>query len=377
MQIGNINSINHNSFKGQIVPFSKSESNLQNKSDEFIEKSSVNPEYYQALYGINETSDLEYKEKFDEIYKKVLQNMTKSKNFLLSEIEKSLNPIDSNIIEMDIPQEFMDEKIIKMLSGSLDFKSDLEILNFIKELSGEPKKQIMQEISKCIQDNSQDISIEAKNRTSKIFRLSETQTGYDFSDIEEKSHLIEVIDEFVFQFGDDIDEDELYEDILNTCNKEGKINYKFIEDTLNIIYESNFLADFNKTFETLKRLYSKDVKNSDKVKQMLNQLNHTIFQLDDKNNDFEEFANLCFDENLKFSEERKNILLELISEVDSWIDKQIHCASDYKKFPLCMNIAKETINDYFSEFVDNKIEISNNISPAEYVNQRLGEVIVI
>ncbi|MBR2069391.1 MAG: hypothetical protein IJ877_06480 [Candidatus Gastranaerophilales bacterium] len=379
MQINSINSTSGNSFRAQVIPFQTVINNTQIKNT--TSTSAVNPEYYQALYGISDSKDSCVQAKFNEIYRCILHNMRNQEEKSITELEECVVPEASNVVEMDTSPEYMNEKLLEMLRRPLEDSISAED-DYITSIKGQPKKELVESLIECHKNNLATLPQKAQERTEKIFRLSKTPKGYEFSDIDEKNHLVELLDEMSLQFGDNVPEEDLYTAVELTRNSEGRLDFELIKASLNLIYDCGFVVDLAKVITMLSKYRSYDFENMDKINDTLNELNKTMFAVAETDS-FEEMADLCFDKNSKFDTKRKEALMELISILDNWISSQmkVQTRKDFigeaEKYKNCTIEAKRTINDYFSDYTNSEGKFNPELTPQEYIELRLSKIIVM
>ena len=310
-------------FKGEIIQFPKN-GVQKNKNT----SSPVNPDYFQSLYGIEAPSvyfsnklpnGLEYMIELDEEY-----------------LAKYLCDKNGELIPANVKLfAYFNAQFAKILTSRDEFSQD-------------------------------EIPEEAVTRTIRFFQLSKNDKGYDFTDFIKKYDIIARVVELGENAFDTEDEDSAFDEIISAAKlKTGKLDYKLINQALDMIESSSEFQSPGKVIELLKYYYSLDTDNKDAIYKQAYKLNQTYFAIGKDDEVFENVMDLCFDNNSKFDPQRADILLKAIEVIEKWIDRKMYSKEFDKRGPELMeryvSAAIGLLTDYFDFIQDKRGRLLNDI----------------
>ena len=400
MKINSINSIqalkNNTTFKGDVVEFKPS---TQYSGKQIC---IVNPEYYQSLYGLkrpsyktsvqlksgeripleidydtitdylsdkNGSPDSKLVMKFISLYKLTLQDMT-DKNKQAELLYKEGLMEHPKVLDFNTSPEILENALLNELkesSGENGFEFSKSILS---QISGHHKKELSAKLLENTEEEKEFIPSDAYIRTIKLFELSKTPDGYNFSDIEKKNDFINAIDAIIAGYGIE-DEDNLYSQFLNNAkNGKGKINWDWAIDTTKVVRSLAFFEPLDYVFSQINHFCSKDINNKDAIINTMIQINkNSNYGMDAKSTDFETVMELCFDKNNKFSQKRVDLLFEKFNEADEWVETQIDLNSnDFERYKTILSYSANMLASYFDAITDKKGNLDGSkISFKDYI----------
>jgi hypothetical protein len=389
--------LKHNTtFKGSVIDFRTGAAVKE-------EHSPVIPEYYQNLYGIEKPSyktsvllksgeriplimdnstireclsdkdgcpDSKLVKKFISLYQETLQNMTdqNEKEAQLFREEKQENP---NIIDFDTSQEQLESALLNELQQSSTESGYEFSKNILSQISGRHKKELSAKLLESIEEEKEFLPSDAYKRTKKLFELSKTPDGYDFSDLDKKNDFINAMDSIIAGYGID-DEDDLYKQFLNNAkDKKGKTDWDYAIDASKVVRSLSFFEPLNYVFSNINYFCSKDIKNKDKILNTIIQINrNSNYGMDSGSTDFETIMELCFDKDNKFSQKRADLLFKKFKEADEWVETQEDLDNcDFERYRTILSYSANMLSSYFDAITDKKGKLNaQKISFKDFVN---------
>ena len=389
---------NNTAFKGNILNF-----RTASKQEVCDIQGYVNPQFYQNLYGIEKpsyktsvllksgeriplemdndtitkylsdkrgTPDSKLVKKFISLYKETLQQMTDKNEEEIKLFEEGLQE-HPRILDFDTSSEILENALLNELKqGSSE--NDYEFSkNILSQISGQHKKELSAKLLEQVEEDKEYLPSDAYRRTVKLFDLSKTPNGYDFSDIEKKNSFINAMEAIITGYGIE-DEDDLYKQFLNnTKDKKGNINWDFALDASKVVRSIAFFEPINYIFSNINHFCSKDIKNKNAILNTMIQINrNSNYGMDSKSTDFETIMELCFDKNQKFNQKRTDLLFEKFKEADEWVDTQIDLNSnDFERYKTILSYSANMLAAYFDEITDEKGNLDDSkLSFENFVN---------
>ena len=396
-------------FRGKIIQFPNNSEN--NKQDTI--QSITDPDYYQSIKGIKKpeiktTVTLSSGEKSElEISNYTLQELLSSKKgkpdkklvkkfislYTYSlELEKERNKQEQDILEQSIDEEHPNvtafessykdlEEVIRNELFNPDCTSSFEFAhNVIMQLSGENKNLLVKALLLATEEQEKLLDKKAYVRTEKLFNLSKTNSGYDFTGIEEKNSFIDLLDDVILNYAKENNEDEYFQDFIDSCrNEEGKIDFSLANAAIKMIKSIPVIYTPHYVINNIKKYTSGDFENRYRIFEAMINLNETDFMMDESDTDYEDLLDLCFDKDGSYSQDRTDTLFNAIATVTEWIDTQMsHTNFNSDRYEACHKMSKELIIDYFSEITDDKGNFStDNLDFSKYLDYRIGNIYVL
>ncbi len=378
---------NNTSFKSNIIDF-RTGSEIKDKEEQPF----LDPEYYQYIYGIKKPSyqtsvllksgervpleidnstiseylsdkkgmpDYKLVKEFISLYGKTLQDIIdrNSEEEQLYKEELSEKP---DIIEFNTSPEVLENALIQELQKGYAEDGYEFSRNILSQISGQHKKELSSKLLESLEEEKEFLPFDAYRKTKKLFELSKTSDGYDFSDIKKKNTLINALDSIIDGYGIE-DENGLYREFLdNAKDEEGKINWDYAIDTTKVVRSLAFFEPLDYVFNRINYFCSKDIDNKDEILNTIIQINkNSNYGMDAESTDFETVMEICFDKNNKFSKERADLLFEKFNEADEWIESQTDSNDcDYERYKTVLSYSANMLSSYFNTITDKSGKIN-------------------
>ncbi len=255
-----------------------------------------------------------------------------------------------------------------------EMNSEQEFIDSImRDLAPEQKQMLQSALLGILEQEEDKIPANTYNKVLRLFDMSKTKDGYNFSSINTKLELIDAIDELSSQYGKNYPIEKLYDEFLISARSDdGTIDFKLINDTFEIIYLSGLVHSPKYIMDLFKKYTSKNPHNKDAITETMKKLNKTDFIMDSNESDFEDLMDLCF-KGFHFSQKRADKLIELANYSKKWISLQ-QTKKEYSgidraisRYDIYVSYCKNLIMEYFSEYMDDKDNKNiKEISAEEY-----------
>ena len=340
----------------------------------------LNPSYYQSLYGVKPDIlvDIDYTDGKNDILAIKFQDVKK----YLCNSSGEINPqriqqfaFLYKLISQGMQNEHNKEKARYIQT----FNSQMNVFNMpqanhenetadddtfvreqMKRLDFDAIENIKDAILYALKNEEQQIPFKAYERTLRLFQLSKTNTGYDFSSIDKKIEIIEDIEEIELEYGSNYSTDDLYNEIIEASkDKDGNIDFSLIDASFDTIFQLGYVVPLKYVINLIKKYVSKNPHNKDSIIETMQKLNKTDFSMNDKNTHFEDLMDLCF-QGYHFNSKNANKVIELAQYAKNWIDAQQQNAT-YKgidraifRYERYIEFCKNIIADYFEQSKDEK-----------------------
>lgn len=397
-------------FKGRVINFKPQD------VKEASVKSVVDPSYYQALSGIDKPSNIKFYdaqnnvveidkcdaeeyltskagkldsdlvEKFKSLYIKTEQEL-RIKNQQETAFFESLLVKDPKIIEMETPADTLNQVVLDQLStnGWEDDRDFVFCKNVLSNISGEMKIILAKETLEAAKIQQEEIPAKAYERTLRLFQLSRTDKGYDFSSLDEKNRLIGIIDEMKNQYGDNYDIEDLYDEIIESAAKDdGSLDYELIDTAVSMIHSLGAIYSPKYVIDLIKKYIAKDPANEEQILRTMKALNNTDFIMDENQHDYEDLMDLCFDKDGHFNSKRSDALFRLAKNAKDWISGQLErdfvdLDNSCDIFNRSTDICKNIILDYFQKATDEDGNFATDSlpSPESYFEAKTEKLCVL
>ncbi len=362
--------LSNRAFNGKLIDFSKIRS-----SKRVTEKSPSNPAYYQVLSRI-ERPDLKYEVELEEFGKCTLN--IKSKD-ILNYLSDEDGRIKEELLEKFVSLYKMNLK--KFFSANKEhIKSVKEILNTPKVINfsktGNNSESVIRQTAKyllgILTDNKSDIQDNAYKRTLRLFQISKTETGYDFSSLEEKNKLIDKIEY-------SSEEDDYFDSVVSgikkyALNTDGSLNFDLAENAVSIINTVNTGIETGRIIKMLKQSVPQNPENSTQITSVVKELCGSCLACQ-KDSKIEDFFEMCFDDK-KFNTKKAEILIGSIKSINKRITDSLRNIEAGRKILAYDNIVK-TASDLLSEYLESITDDNGNlksdiITIDEFIESKIG-----
>ena len=345
MKISGSNFINTaQNFKGNIIDFKPKAQASKSSKKAHIN----NPDYYQSINGIKKPSytisvplksgeiislGLDYDTITEYLSENGMPNPKLVKQFALFYADEFQSLTQSN------------EEIKKLNQSHLD--NPFQAPDFMRKLPYKSQKKFNTSLLECNELEKKQIPQKSYDMTKKLFQLSKTKDGYDFSDIESKKEFIGIVNNVAGQFHGK--PNLIFNSLIkNAVDKDGCFDFKLAYNSAKLMKDMGFYETPQFIINTVNHFCSKDKENTDSILHTMQELNQTSYSMDSKNNNFSRLMELCFTPDNKYSQKKADKMLEAVEEADlrmfNWLDEN---NSNFEYMDRYMNIAAGVIEDYF------------------------------
>ena len=312
-------------------------------------------------------------QKFISIFGVVLQNITnqeeKENEFLKSVIEGKNPTLPKDKISYLNPHDDILNSMLSALSASAD-DFTFSFINGIKD--EKIRKDFAINLLTNTKQTPQEKCHKAMERTSCIFEMCKTPNGYDFSDIDKKMQLTLRLEDIEISYGvQDIRTDLISDIIQHSKGTNGNFSIEFAQALIELIRNTNcFIPDklVEHRSDIIKSFSAIDPENQEAILSTITKLS-TIFEIDDRNNDFETVLIQAFNPiSNKFDKKAATLLLDFVALIQKVTDElSFDTDEDFENFLIKQ---QEIIKHYFETIRDPQTgEIKqDHISSEEYIN---------
>lgn len=390
--------LNNRAFKGKVIEFKP-------KNEQEIEPKTVDVQYYQAQSGIKPTKSLKlplddgseliingadvskYLLKKDGSLDNALVEQFKSlylaqyqaafaKNAKEEEYFKNLATKNPNIVEFDTPVEKMSQAIVEQLfQNSWEESSEFELCkDILSNISGEHKDILLNNLISLTQDKKEQIPKNAYYKTTRLFQMSKTADGFDFSSLDKKEKLFSTIEEMGYQYGGNYDIEDLYTEVLENARKsDGTLDFELISQAVGLMSGLGLVCSPKRVINMIKKYVSSDKAHEAQILNAMKKLNKSSFSIADRDGKYENILALCFDENHKFDPKKEEKVAELMTLVDEWLEKLLEkpvgdVDDSIDEYEKCAQSAYNTVTGYFDDSIN-----PNHLSTKDFFEQEIGQ----
>lgn len=390
--------LNNRAFKGKVIEFKP-------KNEQEIEPKTVDVQYYQAQSGIKPVKSLKLPlddgselvingadvskyllkkdgsldsalvEQFKNLYSTFYQTAC-AKNAKELEYFNGLATDNPNIIEFDTPVEKMSQAIIEQLfQNSWEESSEFELCkDILSNISGEHKNILLNNLISLAQDKKEQIPKSAYYKTTRLFQMSKTADGFDFSSLDKKEKLFSTIEEMGYQYGGNYDIEDLYTEVLENARKsDGTLDFELISQAVGLMSGLGLVCSPKRVINMIKKYVSSDKAHEAQILNAMKKLNKSSFSIADRDGKYENILALCFDENHKFDPKKEEKVAELMTLIDEWLEKLLEkpvgdVNDSIDEYEQCTQSAYNTVIGYFDDSIN-----PNHLSTKDFFEQEIGQ----
>ncbi len=324
----------------------------QNTTKEYIITKDIIDDYLTTNGSFNNDLALKYMS----IYGKILQTF--------EEKNKNLNACLDKVSQKN--PEFDNTKEENSNSSPLDFLSSTENKELKNSLEDELKKEIQLNDKNRHYKNSKT----AHRQTQYIFKMSENEIGYNFSNLEHKISLSQIFDDIQNEFETEENGDYISEIIESSKDERGNFNCNFAEYLCELILNINTfypdtLVSLNK--DVLERFLNKDEEHFTEIGNALIELT-SLFSIEEDNIFEEIFENAFNPITEEFDIDAFNLVVDSVLAAEANSDEEYSENEDEEEYSSKREYVKEFTEKYFDKARNEKTGhiINNPISPFDF-----------
>lgn len=318
--------------------------------------------------NINQTS----LQAFLSAYKTSLQELTKADDEELKFIKGIINGENKSPKTTNVSYLKSNDEAVESLMGALSAPVENFVINFFNGIENEQlrKDYAIKYLSQRDRVLGEKYT-KALNRTVCLFDICQTKDGYDFSDLERKTKLVNTIEEIQSSYGDAVPYDLSHSIVEEAKSKKGKIDLDFAETLTGLIYTTSvFMPEklVSHRSSIIKSFTACDRANEKQIMDCMLKLAN-IIEVDDTTQIFESALSNVFNPLTgKFDEKAAALLLDLAKQVIDYTDDfPIETKEDLE---YTDRLTQSLIDGYFNKVRDKNTGniIPNCISPKDYIN---------